>query len=227
MAAPKSTLAVGGCRRSVPRLLVAPPGRTPRVFRRVRLNAWPLARPAGVLLQPCVLESRVSSVVALQTLYRKKVLNLTVSVGGALLCRRDLPRRRHRTCHTAVRVQMSCCPLRGPVRLVGSASPGSSSSDGGVPLAAGVPMQASVRRHLSVPATVRQPVTVSLRRCSLHPAPASDRGRHLPGLRVARPAAQFWAADAARVCERQQSAAASACFQAPLDQGADDVFLPG
>jgi len=39
---------------------------------------------------------------------------------------------------------MGCCLLRGPVRLVGSASPGSSSSDGGVPLAAGVPMQASV-----------------------------------------------------------------------------------
>jgi len=80
VAAPKSTLAVGGCRRLVPRLLVAPPGRTPRVFRRVRLNAWPLARPAGELLQPCVLESRVGSVVALQTLYQKKVLNLTVSV---------------------------------------------------------------------------------------------------------------------------------------------------
>jgi hypothetical protein len=97
-------------------------------------------------------------------------LNLTVSVGGALLCRRDLPRRRHanHNCHTAGRVQMSCCPLRGPVRLVGSASPGSSSSDSVVPLAAGVSgvalvtlrdMRASVRGHRGI--------SVPLRRCSI------------------------------------------------------------
>ena len=56
-----------------------PPAKPP-VFWRACLNAWAVARPAGVLLQPCVLESGVSAVVALQTLYRKKVLNLTVSV---------------------------------------------------------------------------------------------------------------------------------------------------
>ena len=80
VAAPKSAWAAGGCPRAVPRLLDAPPGQTPRVFRRARLSAWAVARPAGVLLPPFVLKSGVSAVVALQTLYQRKVLNLTVSV---------------------------------------------------------------------------------------------------------------------------------------------------